>query len=474
MLLTVNIIGTNNAALNADITIDATTTTNVNNASEVLADNSTVTVTVTKTGYYSFSTNINVFDVDATISIKICPVITNINDPNYNRPYPHFFYLLDPCSYDVHIYNGSASPYTNIEYYINNESISVQSQVVHRFNTFGDYQIKQRLYHQNPWTGQIYFDVFKGSFEVVRNLLTQTVEQVLTLDVITNTTLVNIVPDFSIDITNPEMIIDSVQYNTLRGEVTITPSFTLNNPHCVSGTLEYKIYNSFNNLLFEYQVSTTAPTIDLAYTFSLDYVGDYRIEASIIDCCNKFTIIKYVNAADFILIYPISDGCNLYRISNFSTAIDMYINVSAITGEPITPSTLVAAGTSYDLTIPELGTYKVVVNYEYLDVNDNTIPVEKIYFITAYCGVEECLADYMIKLFCKEDCNCKDKTKLILMINKINALLFMYFSHLNNLYTYNRVFDVLSDSDLNNFLDADLILTKLSKFCNGTECNCGC
>jgi len=475
MLLTVNIIDQNNAPLLANITLGVDVGVNVSTLSSVITDETFTNIQVSKTGYYTYDKQVFVHTNAVTVTIRICQIITNIANANYQKPFPLFFTIKDPCSHDVAIYNASACVYSSVSYYINNVLTYVSADATHRFSAHGEYQIKQRMEYTDMFAHITYFDIYRGSVTHERNLNTETVEQALNFDIISNITLDQITPQFSIDITSPDMLLDSAVYYSLRSEVTITPTFLILNPSCIGeGTIRYKIYNAYNNLLFTYEVSTAADIDDLKYTFQLNYIGDYKIVASLIDCCNSYDVVTYVSASDFILIYPVSDGCNDYRISNFSQSLSVDVSVASILGENIIPLQTLAPGRSIEIPLTAMGTYKVYTKYSYTTPTSVTVPIEKTYFITNYCGVEECLADFMIKLFCKEDCGCQDNTKLILTINKINALLFNYFSHLNNLYSYNRAFDILSDSDLKMFSDADLILTKLSSYCNGTNCNCGC
>ncbi len=475
MLLTVNIIDQNDAPLLADITLGVDSSTGVSTLASVITDETFTNIQVSKTGYYTYDKQVFVHTGAVTVTIRICQVVTSIVDPNYQKPFPLFFTIEDPCSHDVAIYNASATVYSEISYYINNVLKYVAADATHRFSAHGEYQIKQRMQYADTLAGIQYYDIYRGSVTHQRNLITETVEQALNFDVISNITLNQITPQFSIDLTNPDMLLDSTVYYSLRSEVTITPTFMILNPECTGeGVIRYNIYNAYGNLLYTYEVSTAADPEDLQYTFQMNYIGDYKIVASLIDCCNSYDVITYVAAADFILMYPVSDGCNDYRISNFSQTITVEVSVSSLLGESIVPLQLLEPGKSIEIPLTAMGTYKVYTKYSYLNPSSESIPVEKFYFITNYCGVEECLADFMVKLFCKEDCGCQDNTKLILTINKINALLFNYFSHLNNLYSYNRAFDVLSDSDLKMFSDADLILAKLGSYCNGTNCNCGC
>lgn len=444
--ITFNIVDHNNNPLTSDITIDGVTTTGVDSVVSVSSeDERVVEITVASSGYYGYMKTVRVFDEDIAVTILLAPAIAP-GDPGYLFPYLNIFTVKDPCSYDVYIYNGSSSPYNTFYNYINDVVQSNSGDYVFRFPQPGLYTIKQRMVVVTPDTYAIIYD---EEAEV-------------------DYTVVNIVPELVVELSLPDLLLDSTNYYSLYKPVTATPTLEITNPHCEDpGLLTYQLYNAQDNLVDTYQVPTSVG--DLTYTFTPNSIGDHKLKVTLTDCCNPYELTVIVPVSDFVIIKPTTTECKSYNIRNASNSISITVSIAALDGTESQGSTVLLPNEDLDFTFTNDGTYIVDVQYMY----ESALTIKK-YVITAYCGVEDCLANYIIELFCDGDCGCKDTSKLEFTINKMNALMFQYFSHLNELYDFNRSFDVLDGSRLTQFQDADIILKKLQSFCGNSDCGCGC
>lgn len=90
----------------------------VNQVDAILQDNANVELTIESPGLHTYNNTFRVYDYDLDdISVVMVPVITNPLDPNFRRPYPHFFFILEPCSYNIHVYDAESAPFGMISYY---------------------------------------------------------------------------------------------------------------------------------------------------------------------------------------------------------------------------------------------------------------------------------------------------------------------------------------------------------------------
>ena len=99
------------------ITIDGNVTTGVNTATETVADDDTIDISVVSAGFHPYTNTVRVYDYDLNVSIKLIPIVTDANDPEFRKPYPFFFEILEPCSYNIHVYNAQSAPFGMISYY---------------------------------------------------------------------------------------------------------------------------------------------------------------------------------------------------------------------------------------------------------------------------------------------------------------------------------------------------------------------
>jgi len=99
------------------VIIDGVTTIGSNSVTQAIADDSTFDIEVISGGYHTYTNTVRIYDYNVEVAIRLIPIVTDPLDPNYRRAYPFFFYLIEPCSYNIHTYNAQSAPYGVISYY---------------------------------------------------------------------------------------------------------------------------------------------------------------------------------------------------------------------------------------------------------------------------------------------------------------------------------------------------------------------
>jgi hypothetical protein len=498
MDLTVNILDNSGApltALGTDITLDSVVTNDSNSVTQTVADNlQQVTLTVTRAGFFSYSTTFRVFNQDETISIKLIQDITDTLDPNYRRPYPWFFAIQDPCSFDVHVFNATSAPFGSFEYYSNNElyESNVQDTIV-RYCEAGSYQIKQRItVNDDPvdcgGTGTLLWDRFYATIEagdILNDLATN-----LALDTDTNTTLPEIIPELTLDLQGPANFFDSTFYYPLLETVVVVPDWEITNPTCTdTPVLTWEVIDPDGLVLEAAALNLPALSLglgalvtpaDVSPEVTLNKVGDYIVRSTISDCCNSYTREVVIPAVEFVQLFPLNENCTEHEIKNASTTIDITYTVSDLDNNPLEDDNLgvlenveLQAGFSNQFNIPDDGTYIVAVSYtDKFDVEQ-----ERTFILTLYCGLEDCIAELIMQVFCEDSksCSCKEAVQFERQLNRMIAVGQTYFMHLQSEYGFNNIYNTLSESKLMELTDRDQLFKKLKSYCTTDGCKpCNC
>jgi hypothetical protein len=83
----------------------------------VVVDDSTCDISVVFPGTFDYNNTVRVYDNDVDMGIAMIPIITDPENPDFRRPFPCFFFILEPCSYNIHVYNAQSAPFGMISYY---------------------------------------------------------------------------------------------------------------------------------------------------------------------------------------------------------------------------------------------------------------------------------------------------------------------------------------------------------------------
>ena len=109
MNLTVNVVSTD-FSTESPLVVDAggiSINGNVNGAGastlvQAVTNGESADITITQAGYHPYTMTIDdVFMADATITIIMVAVVSDISDPNYLRPRPSLFTFIDHSSFAV-------------------------------------------------------------------------------------------------------------------------------------------------------------------------------------------------------------------------------------------------------------------------------------------------------------------------------------------------------------------------------------
>jgi hypothetical protein len=445
-----------------------------------VTDNSSVEISVTQDGYHTYNMTIdNVYDSDRTIYIMMVDIISDINDPDYNRPNAYHFYFTSPCSFKTDFY--SASSFTGeIEWYSNNELYARGNKGTISHCNPGKYQIKQRctvsgnegLLWDRQWanTDEPIYTVpgeALGQGET-GNVIAGDVAPLSTyldLDLQTNITLTEYRPDFDLILTAPVNQLESLCCYTKDEELTIIADITLNrtgalpDDHTVTFTV-----TSPNGLPVELQQDTfTLLENPISISFPLNELGQYTITGVLDDlyCGSSYTVTKIADTCNFFDINY--TDCSTYEFVNKSTDKNVSMEIVNIEGTESYASEL-TPGTAETIVFNEISIYFVTITYL-----KDTVETQEVYVLNNYCILEDCIAKYISDLLCVDErrCNpCPDDVELNMML----LLSYSYFNKLHSEYAWNNFYSGISDSKLNEFNTLKQNMDRLKEFCSRRGC----
>jgi len=434
-----------------------------------VANNSIAVISILKAGYYVYNMTVDsVFTANKTIDIVLVQIVS-IVDPDYNRPYPNFFFFQDNYTFKTYFYNGSSYP-GNIEWYYNNTSYGTGNKIVLDYKTIGSYQFKVRGTTYNPLGGLRYDSTYAtDTVGISGNTTPNTASDIsvyLLLDLNKNITEIEFRPLFYLTSTDPEDL-SQLDKGYARGEtVTVTPVITLNNTSTY--TVKYIITDP-NGIVV---VNTTISYIDIpsvTINFNLDKLGNYTVEGILTDVegNKKYYSTLNINTINFIDISYID--CNTFTFENRSTTIPITYTINSLTGIVLLQGSLQKESNT-QFVLPGTNLYTVTVTY-----NDIT----EYYVINNYCDLEDCLTKATLDIFCDPSCDPCDKLENELNLIRLFALSNTYFIKLHSEYYINNIYTALTQTKLDELTNIKQTLDQLTEFCKRTGCldkssDCGC
>lgn len=198
-----------------------------------LPDNIQVPIEILKPGYYAYANTLRIFDEDLNITIRLAPVVNNVNAPNYKKPYPFPILIPEPCTYNVHVFNGTSTPEGEWSYYLNNVLVDAGSKntVINLFAAKSA-QIKQRIYvkdnqTQQPLWDRQYATVSTGNTDIG---VLQDIAVYLAQDPPSNANVETIEykPELALSASQESGCSDEEACYNALSEVVVTPNFVLN------------------------------------------------------------------------------------------------------------------------------------------------------------------------------------------------------------------------------------------------------
>ena len=445
-------------------------------------NNSEVTIQITSAGRYTYNKVINVYNQDLDLRIKLTPEITDINNPNYLNPYPFFFIILNPCTYQVEAYDASSAPFGAGSWYVNNELYSNSNGTVSIiFPAPGNYQIKRRVAVEDPAPGyQLLWDRYYANGSTAEGSIANDVPTNLALDTTANETQFEIVPEIDIVINAPSDILNGVTYYNRLDTMTVTTSITFTSPYLDPSfrVLNYEVIDPNGNI-----VATTNPEINLDVTdpdtetsFVLNTRGDYTIRAKVTDECTTHIVEKIIPAYNFVQILPVEE--HIYNVRNSSNTIIIDYVVECLQAGGFVPFqgvTTVNTKEDSELVLSKQGVYQVTYTFIDFENNERTETI----ILHYYGELKDCLTNLTMNILCTPEggCGCDDISATGSLL-EMYSLSQTYFMYLQEEYGFNNIYTALDNAKIADLADIDVFLKKLEKYCKTFSCSdnkpCSC
>lgn len=384
----------------------------VNSVTTSVVNNSNTEITVESTGLHTYSNFVQLYHYDIEANILMVPVITDPNDPNYRRAYPCFFYILEPCSYNIHVYNGQSAPYGMISYYHSQDSNKV-------FATGNNGVLDTCLPDIVSITQRI----------VVREIAncggTSPIiwDEVFTIDGIQTTEY------------KPSLQLER-EFNCceiIGTEVVIIPReifFNIGPIHnvCDASSLDPALTYTLTSpqgeeiLLASYngtEVNDGVDSLDLSalgFSFTPNELGTYSLVVSISNCC---TTTEQIYKFDVCNSWSVTNtDCNIIEISNYSSINNLTFTIKELTqfsnfsvlkiDDVVQQDIIVGPGTSTKIDLQVDNIYTITV------VDNLPSTLDKQYVFVLDCNIKKCKKQLLLDYLCDggEECNELTRNKL--------------------------------------------------------------
>ena len=469
-------------ATGTSITINNVTTNNVNTVVQAVTNNTLATIVITKSGYYTYSNTISVFTDNISVDVILVPVITNPADPNYRRPYPYFTSYAKPCSFDIYVVNTSSQPFgANYYYYVNEKQVALTADAILTVCEPGNFKIEQRvIVKADPFNNasSTFWDVVYGNAQtqniVAAGVVIQTLASALASITGVTITLPEYRPSLSLTLNRTsacQTVGNVCPCLDVNEPFTVTPTFSINNSlgiSCANATLVYNVFDIDGNIVKtqNYVINLALPlplpsALQLSYTFP--NIGDFRIVATLTNCCTTCTTeLKVKSCNDFKIT---STTCHVYKLQNCSlSSASVNITVTDLAGAVVSTyqNINVLSGASTSITLPKDGVYIVTVTPQGV-----VTPTITKYVIEDYCGARQCYITDVQKILCS-DCDCHDCIDYCKERYELNRRLILYsalFSMVNIEYSSNIFYTTIDAEKLTELYEVQTVIDQLTKFC---------
>ena len=446
----------------------------------VVDDGCPVDIEITQGTFSTYKTTItNVYKENKTIDIIMVPIVTDINDPNYLRPWPSVFFFNDPCNFCVDYYFASSYG-GDVCWYVNNEFFVKGASGKACFCNEGDYQVKVRnITTQSvvqvpgcpPVVTTLWDNQFATTIEgnTVKGVFDKTLEEYLADDTITNVTQSEYRVDISYEvITDIEPLVtgDTCCYSKDE-EVTIVPTVTYTREdaepslHNITYTVTDPEGLTLQLLQETFPLNIAEPYI----AFTLTKLGVYTVKMEVYDeeCGLSYDKEFIIETCNFVYLKYLE--CNAFEVQNRSsdTSFTWELSDIASVGTTIQSGTL-APGQAETLSFEDVSMFVLDVKYV-----RNEVTIEESYLMNNYCAIEVCFTEYIEDLLCEPDprCSpCPPESDLKQMFLFYNA----YFMKVNKLFQTNSFFTALDEEDLTYVVNIKQVMDKIVEFCKRRSC----
>jgi hypothetical protein len=444
----------------------------------------------------------NVYDVDKEIVIILAPIVTDINDAEYQRPQARFFTFQDPCSFNIDVYN--ASSFTGeVTWYFNN---ALQAQLNNAIKyTYqgvgvGQFQIKiaTRTYWDNPATtlqevawirqfanAEVLAYVFAGQAigvgetgNVVKGVSVASADlaTALLLDVETNQTVTEYRPSLDLVFSTPTDEIADAGCYTQYETITIDPTIVLQRTGASAAlhTIDWLITDpeGLPVTLATSQFPLNLSAAALQLSVPLDKLGTYIVQATVTDteCGTTFVITENIKTCMFVYVETTGE-CAEFTLHNKSLQYDIDYKIQLIGGTTVAFNGTLAAntttntGSALQFSLTDIGIHEIEIRYT--DEDDELQVI--ILVVNNFCVLWDCLAGYINEALCKPENLC-DPCPDSLRLNQMVLFNMAYSMKLNKEYTFNNFYSTLDQSKLDEFTSINQLATKIQEFCARLNC----
>jgi len=485
MNLTVNVFHTNFTTLSSPplspggISINGDANLALSNTHTVaITDNCPADILVVSPGHHTYSMTVdNVYMDDITVDIIMVPIVNDILDPNYLRPYPAFFAFKDPCSFCSDVYN--ASSFTgDISWYVNNEYYKDGVKATTCFCAPGDYQIKVRnqtfdLVVPAPGCPPVRVPAWDLQFatiitgNTVKGVI-DPIETYLALDTITN----HIVVEYRISLelkvdSDIEPLVDESACCYFRDDViTITPTIVLNRPNADPAlhSILFEVYDPDGVDITNGGVAFPLTVSNIQYQFTISKIGTYTVKATIEDSVCDLVYEKIIGVETCNFVFIKYTGCDAFQIQNRSISTDITYDITDVSEPDFLLSGFLLAGESKDFTFSFPSLYIFTAKY-----NRNGEEITEKYLLNAYCALERCFTDYIEEILCeptKRCAPCPPESEISQMFLLYNT----YFMKINKLFNTNSFFTALDNEGLSEITTLNQIMNRILDYCKRSGC----
>ena len=453
---------------------DGTTVWNfagTNSVSQVMPDNSSIDISVISSGLITYKNTVATYTNDVDASVLMQPVITNNTHPDFRMVYPHFFVVVEPCTYTVHLYDGQASDWGTIVYDENNTDFSTGARNI-AFSACGPSSL------DFTQTISVYKTGHCGNPTVL-----MFPPKSWTLPVVTTTEY------------KPELTLNRPFgcCETLDEVITVFPvSMELRegtiHDHCdidtsASIVLEYKVTAPDGSVIVDVSYTglvVEANTLDsLTAIFTPTQLGSYKIVTKVSNCCETITYEDVFDSCNSWVVT--NSNCNVININNLSVNNGITYTIKQLTDydtfENVTNHTEVAIvpGGEIDIDLVNDNLYTVTIIDSHISTNDD----EKMFLLD--CKIKKCKKQFLLDVLCDnlDSCDKNARLELFAEFAEFKVLEDIVYQKWDEWKLQQSIVDTFSVNDImEDVVTLSKAMSSMSKICN--ECTtlkdqgCGC
>jgi hypothetical protein len=462
------------------ITIDGNITTGANTATEAVTNGDTISISVASSGYHTYSNSITVYDYDTTISVKLIQNITDPLDAEYRKPYPWFFTIQEPCTYNIHVYNAQSLPFGVINYYINDvlhdtatntvidtctpDTLEIGQEIVVRevANCGGSSPI---LYDRNTSPYASLYEANETTTDYEPEL---TLERLFTCCEVIDTEIA--INPASIDLNN-----DGIHNNCTYTGATTAIEYTITNPSGADTVLATHDRDAVVAAIGANDLST------IGFTYTPTVLGTYTLTVEITNCCTTTT---YTYTFDVCNSWTVTNtDCNKIDIQNLSTSQDITYTLKELSDldtftvvsiDDVEQSNItVAAGTAVQLDLQVDNIYTVDI------VDNQPSTTDKQYIFLLDCNTKKCKKQLILDYLCDggEDCDALTRNNLMESYLRFKTLEEIVYQKWDEWKQQQTIYDTLSINDImEDVITLSKALEVMKSICNacGIKNDCSC